>query len=299
MGRVRVVAPPPVDFVPVPLELTGHTEQPVIEDAAIEVVLEEPASVWIEGDMRDESEIVVDEPSPEELEKERIAKEQHEAILRKKEEERIKTEEEAKRIIKLEKDKQRIANLATKKTTKEKEKSAKLFEDLQQVITEKRELENTIAKLWSKIEELEKKPVPVSQEQTDNTELLKQLDALTAENARLASEKEAAEKARDQQIVAMRQKATETRGNVQQLNLVKNRKPKLWDRFKTFVKTKLRERRIKEATVGIKNYDIAIIQRARTAVPKILDDMENIHEQLSILEELIQKHVELDKAKGR
>lgn len=299
MGRARVVAPPPEDFVPVPLELTGHAEQPVVEDVTIEVVLEEPASVWIEGDMRDESEIAVDEPSPEELEKERIAKEQHEAILRKKEEERIKTEEEAKRIIKLEKDKQRIANLATKKTTKEKEKSAKLFEDLQQVISENRELENTITELWTKIETLEKRPAPVSQEQTGNTELLKQLDALTSENAKLTREKEAAEKARDQQIVAMRQKATETRGNVQQLNLVKNRKPKLWDRIKTFVKTKLRERRIKEATVGIKNYDIAIIQRARTAVPKILDDMENIHEQLSILEELIQKHVELDKAKGR
>ena len=294
MGRARVVAPPPEDFVPVPLELTGHTEQPVVEDVTIEV-----ASVWIEGDMRDESEIAVDEPSPEELEKERIAKEQHVAILRKKEEDRIKAEEEAQRVIKLEKDKQRIANLAAKKTAKEKAKSAKLSEDLQQVITENRELENTIAELWSKIETLEKRPAPVSQEQTGNTELLKQLDALTSENARLTREKEAAEKARDQQIVAMRQKAKETRGNVQQLKLVKNRKPKLWDRIKTFVKTKLRERRIKGATVGIKNYDIAIIQRARMAVPKILDDMENIHEQLSILEELIKKHVELDKAKGR
>lgn len=289
MGRARVVAPPPEDFIPVPLEQSGIFE--LASDS--QEVQEEPVeSSWIDG--------TIEEPeiSAEEIEKQRIAQEQYEAIQRKKEEQRLSAEEEAKRIIKLEKDKQRIAKLASRKAEKEKTKSTKLAEDLQQAIAEKDDLERTILELSSKIEELENRPEPTISP-SGNVELLKKLDELTVENARLTREKEAAEKARDQQIVAMRQKATETRGNVQQLNLVKDRKLKLWDRITTFLKTKLRDRRIKEATVGIKNYDIAIIQRARIAVPKILDDMENIHEQLSILEELVKKHVELEKTKGR
>jgi len=291
MGRAKVVVPPPKDYIPVPLEHSGIFE--VASETQEEIQEDQTESSWIDG--------TIEEPeiSTEELEKERIAQEQYEAIQRKKEEDRLSSENEVKRITKLQKDNQRITKLATKKTEKEKAKSAKFAEELQLVITEKHELEHTVTELLAKIEKLENIPVSASQVQTDNSELLKKLDELITANERLTREKEAAETAREQQIVAMRQKAIETRGSVQQLNLATGRKPNLWNRIASFVKTKLRDRRIKEATVGIKNYDVAIIQRARIAVPKILDDMEKIHEQLSILEELIQKHVELEKIKVR
>ena len=51
--------------------------------------------------------------------------------------------------------------------------------------------------------------------------------------------------------------------------------------------------------MGIKNYETAILQRARIAVPKMLDDLEKMHEQLTILEELIAKYVERQKIKDR
>jgi UTP:GlnB (protein PII) uridylyltransferase len=138
-----------------------------------------------------------------------------------------------------------------------------------------------------KREKLEKKAAK------KNPELLAEIEALRVANERLLREKEAAEKAREQQIIAARNKATEERGN--QLNLVKQRKPSLWSRINAF----LRRRRIQVATVGIKNYETAIIQRAKFAVPKMLDDLEKMHEQLTILEELVNKYVEREKFKDQ
>jgi UTP:GlnB (protein PII) uridylyltransferase len=138
-----------------------------------------------------------------------------------------------------------------------------------------------------KREKLEKKAAK------KNPELLAEIEALRVANERLLREKEAAEKAREQQIIAARNKATEERGN--QLNLVKQRKPSLWSRINAF----LRRRRIQVATVGIKNYETAIIQRAKFAVPKMLDDLEKMHEQLTILEELVNKYVEREKIKDQ
>ncbi len=138
-----------------------------------------------------------------------------------------------------------------------------------------------------KREKLEKKAAK------KNPELLAEIEALRVANERLLREKEAAEKAREQQIIAARNKATEERGN--QLNLVKQRKPSLWNRINAF----LRRRRIQVATVGIKNYETAIIQRAKFAVPKMLDDLEKMHEQLTILEELVNKYVEREKFKDQ
>lgn len=170
----------------------------------------------------------VEESSPEELERERIAQEKHEEIIRQK----AAAEKEAKRQA-------RLAKRAAKK----------------------------------------------------DPELLAEVEALRQANEQLAKDKEAAEKAREETILAMRNKATEERGN--QLNIVKQRKPSLWNRFKDF----FRRRRIELATVGIKNYETAILQRARIAVPKMLDDLEKMHEQLTILEELIAKYVERQKIK--
>lgn len=124
-------------------------------------------------------------------------------------------------------------------------------------------------------------------------ELLAEVEALRAANDKLTRDKEAAERAREETIVAMRNKATEQRGN--QLNMVKQRTPSLWSKVKSF----FRRRRIDLATVAKSNYEVAIIQRARVAVPKMLDDIEKMHEQLTILEELIAKYVEREKIKDR
>ena len=124
-----------------------------------------------------------------------------------------------------------------------------------------------------------------------HSSLLAEIAALKEHNEQLAREKQAAEKAREDTILAARKKATEVRGN--QLNIVKQRKPTIWSRVKAF----LRRRRINIATVAKSNYEFAIIQQAKASVPKMLDEIEKMHEQLTILEELIAKYVERQKIK--
>lgn len=220
MGRARIVAPPPKDYIPEPL-VSPTGDSPI-----------EPEVIWKESNFVEEIEqqTVEKVPSQEEIDKDRIAQEKHEELQRQKQ----LAEKEAKRQ----------ARLTTKNTKKD-------------------------------------------------AELLAEVEALRQANEKLARDKEAAEKAREETILAMRNKATEERGN--QLNMVKQRSPSLWSRLKAF----FRRRRIEIATVGIKNYETAILQRARIAVPKMLDDLEKMHEQLTILEELIAKYVERQKIKDR
>jgi hypothetical protein len=197
MARARVVAPPPQDFIPEPLVSPPPPPE--------EVVVEE----WIEGNLQEE--IVSNEPSQEELEKERIAQEKHEEL------QRLRAEEE--------------------------------------------------------------------------TRISAELQSLREENEKLTREKEAAERAREDQIVKMRQKATDQKGS--QLNMVEARKPSLLSRLKDF----LRRRRIQLATVPRANYEQAIIHQASVAVPKMLDEIEKMHESLTILEELLTKHNERQRIK--
>jgi hypothetical protein len=114
-------------------------------------------------------------------------------------------------------------------------------------------------------------------------------EKLREENQKLIREKEAAEKAREDQIVKVRQQATDQKGS--QLNMVEARKPSLLSRLKDF----LRRRRIQLATVPRANYEQAIIHQATVAVPKMLDEIEKMHESLTILEELLAKHNERQK----
>ena len=195
MARARVVAPPPQDYIPEPLV----SPPPAPE----EVVVEE----WIEGNLQEE--IVSNEPSQEELEKERIAQEKYEELQRKKVE--------------------------------------------------------------------------------HETRLSLELKLVREENEKLKNEKEAAEKAREEQIVKMRQQATDQKSS--QLNMVEARKPSLFHRIKDF----FRRRRIKLATIPRANYEQAIIHQASVAVPKMLDEIEKMHESLTILEELLAKHKEREK----
>jgi hypothetical protein len=195
MAKARVVAPPPQDYIPEPLVSAPPPPE--------EVVVEE----WIEGNLQEE--IVSNEPSAEELEKERIAQEKYEELQR-----------------------------------------------------QKAEQESIVSA---------------------------ELQSLREENEKLTREKEAAERAREDQIVTMRQKATDQKGS--QLNMVEARKPSLLSRLKDF----LRRRRIQLATVPRANYEQAIIHQASVAVPKMLDEIEKMHESLTILEELLAKHNERQK----
>jgi hypothetical protein len=197
MGRARVVAPPPQDYIPEPLVAAPPPEEIVAEQ-------------WIEGNLEEEiTEVENNEPSQEELEKERIAQEKYEEL------QRIKVEQE--------------------------------------------------------------------------TRLSLELKLVREENEKLKNEKETAEKAREEQIVKMRQQATDQKSS--QLNMVEARKPSLLSRIKDF----LRRRRIQLATIPRANYEKAIINQASVAVPKMLDEIEKMHESLTILEELLAKHKERQK----
>jgi hypothetical protein len=201
MARARIVAPPPQDYIPEPL--VPPPPPPWMDSPPEEVVAEQ----WIEGNL--EEEIVSNEPSPEELEKERIAQEKYEELQRKKAEE--------------------------------------------------------------------------------ESRISAELKSLREENQKLIREKEAAEKAREDQIVKTRQQATDQKTT--QLNMVEARKPSLLSRIKDY----FRRRRIQLATVPRANYEQAIINQATVAVPKMLDEIEKMHESLTILEELLAKHKEREK----
>ena len=136
-----------------------------------------------------------------------------------------------------------------------------------------------------KYEELQRKKAE------EESRISAELQNLREENQRLTREKEAAERAKEEQIVKMRQQATDQRNNQHMIQL--NMTPKIPSLISK-IKTLFRNRRIKSATnVGIKNYETAILERARIAVPKLLDDIEKMHEQLTILEDLLAKYSEV------
>ena len=198
MGRARIVAPPPQDYIPEPLVAPP-----------LEIVEEQE---WVDGNMEEETiEVETIEPSQEDLERERIAEE--------------------------------LINLR---------------HDLTRQMT-------------------------IANEHVNETEMLRK------ENEKLIREKEAAEKAREEQILKVRKQATDQGGS--QLNMVQARKPSLTSKIKDF----FRKRRIKLATIPRANYEQAIINQASVAVPKMLDEIEKMHENLTILEELLAKHNERQK----
>jgi hypothetical protein len=123
--------------------------------------------------------------------------------------------------------------------------------------------------------------------------LVEELQILKEENEKLTRENDRAARAKEEQIVKMRQQATDKQ--VSQLNMVEARKPSLLSKVKNF----LRRRRIKLATVSHANYEQAIIYQASVAVPKMLDEIEKMHESLTILEELLAKNKERQRIKQK
>lgn len=263
MGRARVVAPPPKDYVPEPLVTPSIIEEQQSVDA------------WMEGNLSEMlEEVAANEPSEEELEKERIAQQRYEEILQKK-------KEEAERLAKIEEEKRIALEEAEKAKRLLEEEKDRLAAIAHEQLQQKKVQELTREKLSKK----DRKESKV------NAELAAELEELRRQNEELTRQKEAAEKAREEQILKARQQATEQRGS--QLNIVQARKPSIKSRVKDFFK----RRRIQLATVPRGNYEQAIIHQASVAVPKMLDDIEKMHERLTILEELLVKHKERQKIK--
>jgi len=238
MARARVVAPPPKDYIPEPLVATPPPSEIVEEQE------------WIEGNMEEEIiEVELNEPSQEELDREKIAQEKHEELQRQK----LAVEEESK--------------VAAETIAKAKEI-----------------VENPPVKIETVIETI------VETVHVTDPKLVEELDLLRAANEKLVRENEAAAKAKEEQILKVRKQATDQKSS--QLNMVEARKPSLVSKIKSFLK----RRRIKSATNSLHtNYEFAIIQQASVAVPKMLDDMEKMHENLVILEELLVKYKERQK----
>ena len=131
----------------------------------------------------------------------------------------------------------------------------------------------------------------LTRQMTIANEHVNENEMLREENKRLAEEKERAEKVREEQILKVRKQATDQGGS--QLNMVQARKPTLISRIKDY----FRKRRIELATIPRANYEKAIIHQAAVVVPKMLDEIEKMHESLTILEELLAKHKEREKIK--
>ena len=238
MGKARIITPPPLDYITEPLVT------PVIE-----IVLEEENTSWTDGTLQEEVlEIENNEPSQEEIEREKIAQEKYEELQRKK----LFAEEESKVAV-------------------------------ETIARAKEILENPPVKIETVIE-----TVTETVHVTD-PKLVEELQTLKAVNEKLTRENEAAVKAKEDQIIKMRQQATDQKGS--QLNMVQARKPTLLSRIKAFFK----QRRIQLATVPRANYEQAIIHQASVAVPMMLDTIEKMHESLTVLEELLAKHKERQK----
>jgi|MesohylFT_1024984.scaffolds.fasta_scaffold11298_2 hypothetical protein len=277
MGRARVVAPPPEDYIPEPLVS--------LPPVPVEVVAEE----WIDGNFQEEIiEVEINEPTQEELERERIAQEKHEELQKQK----LAVEEETKAAAEiiakakeiLENPPVRIETVTETVVETVHVTDPKLVEELQ-ILKEKNE---KLTRENDRVTETVIETVHVT-----DPKLVEELQVIKAENEKLVREKEAAVKAKEEQIVKARQQATDKQ--VTQLNMVQARKPSLLSKVKDF----LRRRRIKLATVSQVNYEQAIINQASVAVPKMLDEIEKMHESLTILEELLAKNKERQKIKDR
>lgn len=233
------------------------SEDPVVEEVVEEVIEDQ----WIDGNLSEQV-----GPTEEELEKDRIAQQQYELIQARKaqeELERIAAEEERRFAI----------------------------EEAQRLSRERDELERVKRELEEENERLQKIAEESSKQIDPEVLVNEEIERLRRQNEELTRQKEAAIKSKEDHILKMRKQATQQKVN--QLNILEERKPTLKNKIKEFFK----KRRIKRATNLPKksNYEQAIIHQAKLVVPKMLDDMEVMHERLTILEELLVKLNERDK----
>jgi hypothetical protein len=293
MGRVRIVAPPPENFIPVPLEQT-HVSIDVNNDGVI--------------DVKDEIELKQDEESRLKLEeeikrKDEIAKQIHQDLLKKKkldEKKKLRAEKAATKTI-----------LATRENSQLKAILKKKDIQIEELLTKISSIESSISETALKQEgaiDLMRKEISLMREQKlaaekarDET-LMKyreqsvgQSQLRTKESARiveleteLKETKAKIQVAREEALLIFREEQSrkkETQIRAAQDLKIQNIKSSStwWSNFVAFVKRK----KIELSMAGITNYEAAVIVRTKFAIPKMLDDIERMHEQLAILEEMI------------
>lgn len=271
MGRARVVAPPPKDYVPVPLNVSGISADLPQEDTQstneiVENSVETSADVVVST-----VEIIVEKTKKKNNKKEREILASRSLGLYKKKNESL--EEEVKQlkeqIVRIENES--TGSISTLKSLlhSTQDERNNLLREKENVAVRNRDANNEESRLRAKLAEENKKVV---------AELTQKIIEL---NQQLITAKEDA-------LVQFREEQTlkkikeQVSANITEIHEIKSL-PTWYSNLIAFFKRKKIELTMKTIT----NMDAAIIVRAKYAIPKMLDDIEKIHAQLSILEEMI------------
>jgi len=128
----------------------------------------------------------------------------------------------------------------------------------------------------------------ISNEEINITEQ-KRIEELTAQVSELEKR---AENAKQEALVAFRKEQSgrkitaPTAPTKTQISMIQlNGKPSLWKKFNAFI----RRKKIELSTIPITNYEQAVLNRAIYDVPKMLDSVEKVYDQMLVMEELIIK----------
>ena len=274
MGRARVVAPPPKDYVPVPLNVSGINvdlpqEATQSTNEIIENLVETPTSADVV--VTPTTEVIVEKAKRKTNKKEREILASRSLGLYKKKNESL--EEEVKQlkeqIVRIENES--AGSISTLKSLlhSTQDERNNLLREKENVAVRNRDANNEESRLRAKLAEENKKVV---------AELTQKIIEL---NQQLITAKEDA-------LVQFREEQTlkkikeQVSANITEIHEIKSL-PTWYSNLIAFFKRKKIELTMKTIT----NMDAAIIVRAKYAIPRMLDDIEKIHEQLSILEEMI------------
>jgi len=274
MGRARVVAPPPKDYVPVPLNVSGINvdlpqEATQSTNEIIENLVETPTSADVV--VTPTTEVIVEKAKRKTNKKEREILASRSLGLYKKKNESL--EEEVKQlkeqIVRIENESTGSISMLKSLLHSTQDERNNLLKEQENVAVRNRDANNEESRLRAKLAEENKKVV---------AELTQKIIEL---NQQLITAKEDA-------LVQFREEQTlkkikeQVSANITEIHEIKS-SPTWYSNLITFFKRKKIELTMKTIT----NMDAAIIVRAKYAIPRMLDDIEKIHEQLSILEEMI------------
>jgi hypothetical protein len=147
-----------------------------------------------------------------------------------------------------------------------------------------------IEELTAQVSELEKRAENAEKEVFSNARVYAdKIDQLTAQVSELEKR---AENAKQEALVAFRKEQSgrkitaPTAPTKTQISMIQlNGKPSLWKKFNAFI----RRKKIELSTIPITNYEQAVLNRAIYDVPKMLDSVEKVYDQMLVMEELIIK----------
>jgi hypothetical protein len=284
MGRARVVAPPPTDFIPVPLE-KSHDE--LIAETYVEPLLEK--HIQISNTVETFDHIIVE--AKEETKPDKKQKKKEKEILASRELGIIKRksaelENKVASLTEQLETERRLSDELMSSTTAEHKGAITMLQSMLTKIQDERdglakEQENiTLRNRNAGIEESRLRAKQAEDHKKDVDALKAQLAEL---NQKLVTAREdALISFREEQ--ALKRIKEEIVSNVTEIHQIKS-SPTWWSNLVSFFKRK----RIELTMKTITNMDAAIVVRAKFAIPKMLDDIEKIHDQLSILEEMISR----------